>query len=317
MAVSAPGDSPPEPSPGADSGIDPGMWARLMSYISPIGSAQAAPAPQPTSAPGPTNDLARQQALANAQAQLNAGNASNNTRPPTLGSTPPIISAGQIPTTLPPAGPAPAGPSPSGGIGSDANFPVMGAGGFPTTYAPPGQQPAQLDGSPAVPYPPPRPAAQPPAPMPVGAPTPPVPAAAVVGGSSGGQSPFVDLTYRLNIPAPAAVLATRVRFRRTSTPGRTSRVRHTPRPLALVWRRTSRPCGRSRNPAENANQRRQDSGERDGVGPAGNEQRAARLWTAATRHGLAHWSGLADLRRRPFRLPVIFIHSLTASRLTQ
>ena len=198
MAVFAPGDSPPEPSPGADSGIDPGMWARLMSYISPIGSAQAAPAPQPTSAPGPTNDLARQQALANAQAQLNAGNASNNTRPPTLGSTPPIISAGQIPTTLPPAGPAPAGPSPSGGIGSDANFPVMGAGGFPTTYAPPGQQPAQLDGSPAVPYPPPRPAAQPAVTRGGNRPGV-IPATArAQAPAAGGQSPFVALPYRPN-----------------------------------------------------------------------------------------------------------------------
>ena len=36
MAVHAPGD---------DDGSDPGMWARLMNYINPVGAAQAAPAP--------------------------------------------------------------------------------------------------------------------------------------------------------------------------------------------------------------------------------------------------------------------------------
>ena len=39
MAVFAPGDSPPDDGSGA--GMDPGMWARLMGYINPIGSAQA------------------------------------------------------------------------------------------------------------------------------------------------------------------------------------------------------------------------------------------------------------------------------------
>jgi hypothetical protein len=43
MAVFAPGDSPPDDGSGA--GMDPGMWARLMGYINPIGSANAAPAP--------------------------------------------------------------------------------------------------------------------------------------------------------------------------------------------------------------------------------------------------------------------------------
>ena len=106
MAVSAPSDDPSYVygSPPPPNAVDPGMWARLMGYagaLNPIGSANAAEAPQAPS-PGPTIDSARQRAIADAQAQLNAGNASNNIRPPPTGPTPPIISAGEIPVQLPP-----------------------------------------------------------------------------------------------------------------------------------------------------------------------------------------------------------------------
>ena len=42
MAVYAPGD---DDGSGSPTGTDPNMWARLMGYINPIGSANAAPAP--------------------------------------------------------------------------------------------------------------------------------------------------------------------------------------------------------------------------------------------------------------------------------
>ncbi len=158
MAVFAPGDTPDPTQP--PPGVDPGMWARIMGFagnLNPIGSAQAAPAPNPLTNPSPVDPrLAgggppvpplldqRQRALRDAQAQLGAGPPINFNRQPTLGPNNPIASAASIPTTLPPV--AAASPSRPGGIGSDANFPVMGAGGFPTTYAPPGQQPAGPDG---------------------------------------------------------------------------------------------------------------------------------------------------------------------------
>lgn len=191
MAVHAPGDDPP---PNA---IDPGMWARLMGYasgLSPIGSANAAEAPQPGGFQGPgtqaqsggypVNQAGQPQyafphireALASGPGDTNTpailphltGNGPNVQGRPILPYTDPntreLAKAASIPTDLPPAGPA--APSRPSGIGSDANFPVLGVGGFPTTYGAPGQQPPELippGATPATtvanaPLPPPRPA---------------------------------------------------------------------------------------------------------------------------------------------------------------
>ena len=169
MAVFAPGDSPPDDGSGA--GVDPGMWARLMGYINPIGSANAAPAP--AAAPGgrfqgpgtqaqsggyPVNAAGQPQYAVgpiNQAMQSGAGNTNTPAILPHLTGDGPNVqgrpvlpylnpntrdlsAAAAIPTNLPPQAAA----ARPGGIGSDANFPVMGAGGFPTTYAAPGQQPA-------------------------------------------------------------------------------------------------------------------------------------------------------------------------------
>jgi hypothetical protein len=164
MAVYAPDDTPNAAAPNAD----PGMFARIQQYLaglSPIGSANAAPAPPPD-----PDALARQQALAVAGQHLGpngiigqppsnpadvlpispsivggggssgGGGASNLAPPSPSGSgygDPRLWGASYPHMPWPDTGVAP--PPRPGGIGSDANIPIKTPGG---TYAAPGRQPA-------------------------------------------------------------------------------------------------------------------------------------------------------------------------------
>jgi hypothetical protein len=171
MAVYAPGDSPPDPNSIAQ---DPGMWARLMGYVNPIGSAQAAEAPRGpassgTAAPGvqygghPANQYGQPiYGLDALKSAINSGPGNTNTPailPHLTGDGPnvqgrPILpylnpntrelaNAAAIPTDLPP--PAPGNPTPWF-TPSNTPLPWRGPDATPATTAPlPPSRPAAID----------------------------------------------------------------------------------------------------------------------------------------------------------------------------